>query len=66
MRRRLSHARGRSRTNEGWETTKRDESSDDIEMDFRRGDATAEFEAELSNDEAELEMDQKVTGPIPN
>ncbi len=58
---RLSHAR----TNEGWET-KRDESSGDIEIDFRRGDVTAELGVEPGNDEVELEMDRKVTGPIPN
>lgn len=57
---------GDVRTNEGWEVTKRDESTDEIEIDFVRGDATAEFEAETGSGGIELEIDQKVTGPIPN
>lgn len=51
---------------EGWEITKRDESSDEIELDFANDDGgTAEFEAEVEVDGIELEIEQKLTGPIP-
>lgn len=53
-------------TANGWEVTKRDESSDDIEIDFAKGNATAEFEAEQSSGRTGLEISQKVSGPIPN
>ena len=36
-------------TNNGWKITKRDVSSDDIEIDFRQGTAKAEFGAELDD-----------------
>lgn len=53
-------------TMDGWEVTTRDESSNDIEIDFRNGDATAEFEAEQSNGQTKIEISQKVAGPVPN
>lgn len=58
---------GELQPNEGWQVTKQDESSDDIEIDFTNSDtgATAEFEAELDNGSVELEINQKLTGPIP-
>lgn len=55
------------RPSQGWTVTKRDESSDDIEIDFRNDDTggSAEFEAEADDGAVELEISQKLTGPIP-
>jgi hypothetical protein len=54
-------------TNTGWKTTKRDVSSDDIEIDFRQGRAKAEFGAELEDSgRLSLEINQKLKGPIPS
>ena len=49
----------------GWRETIRDVSSDDIEIDFTKGAATAEFEAEIDRGQIKLELSQKVTGPAP-
>lgn len=56
------------RTNNGWTVTKQDDSTDDIEIDFTNTGtgASAEFEAEIDDGAVELEIDQKLTGPIPN
>lgn len=51
---------------DGWEVTKRDEASDDIEIDLRNGRQTAEFEVERSRGQNKLEISQKVTGPTPS
>lgn len=58
---------GDVRTNDGWAVTKQDESTDDIEIDFRNDGtgASAEFEAEVDGGQVGLEIDQKLTGPIP-
>ena len=40
-------------------------SSDDIEIDFTKGAAAAEFEAEIDRGQITLELNQKVTGPAP-
>lgn len=58
---------GDIRTNEGWTVTKQDESSDDIEIGFTNTGtgASAEFEAEIDDGAVELEVSQKLTGPIP-
>ncbi|WP_047865863.1 hypothetical protein [Rubrobacter aplysinae] len=54
-------------TKDGWRVSSRDESSDDIELDFEKGGGlTAEFEAEQSNGQTKLETSQKVSGPVPN
>lgn len=53
-------------TRTGWRITKRDESSNEIEIDFAKGDATAEFEAEQSGGQTQLEISQKVRDPIQN
>ena len=54
-------------TNDGWKTTKRDVSSDDIEIDFRQGRAKAEFGAELDDSGGlSLEITQKLKGPVPS
>lgn len=53
-------------TKDGWKTTSRDESSDDIEIDFKEGKQTAEFEIERSKGQTRLEVSQKVTGPAPS
>ena len=54
-------------TNNGWKITKRDVSSDDIEIDFRQGRATAEFGAELDDGGGlSLEINQKLKGPVPS
>jgi hypothetical protein len=54
-------------TNTGWKTTKRDVSSDDIEIDFRQGRAKAEFGAELDDSgRLSLEINQKAKGPVPS
>lgn len=52
----------------GFEVTTQDVGTDDVEIDFGRGDeprASAEFEAEVEDSGVELEIDQKLTGPIP-
>jgi hypothetical protein len=46
-------------TKDGWSVTKREVSTDDIEIDFRKGKATAEFGAEISNGQTKLEINQK-------
>jgi hypothetical protein len=54
-------------TNDGWKITKREVSSDDIEIDFRQGRAKAEFGAELDDSgRLSLEINQKLKGPIPS
>jgi hypothetical protein len=54
-------------TNTGWKATKREVSSDDIEIDFRQGRAKAEFGAELDDSgRLSLEINQKLKGPIPS
>jgi hypothetical protein len=54
-------------TNDGWKIKKRDVSSDDIEIDFRQGRATAEFGAELDDGGGlSLEINQKLKGPVPS
>jgi hypothetical protein len=40
-------------------------SSDDIEIDFIKGAATAEFDVEIDRGQVKLELNQKVTGPVP-
>jgi hypothetical protein len=54
-------------TNAGWKITKHDVSSDDIEIDFRQGKATAEFGVEFDDESGglSLEIHQKVTGAVP-
>jgi hypothetical protein len=55
------------RPNKGRKITKRDGSSDDIEIDFRQGRATTEFGAELDDGGGlSLEIDQKLKGPVPS
>jgi hypothetical protein len=55
------------KTNDGWKIKKRDVSSDDIEIDFRQGRATAEFGAELDDGGGlSLEINQKLKGPVPS
>lgn len=58
---------GEVRINDGWTITKQNENTDDIEIDFTNDDtgATAEFETEFDNGSVGLEIDQKLTGPIP-
>lgn len=51
---------------DGWRVTEQDESSDEIELEFARGNLTAEFEAELSDGQINLETSRKVSGPVPN
>jgi hypothetical protein len=54
-------------TNTGWKATKREVSSDDIEIDFRQGKTKAEFGAELDDSgRLSLEINQKLKGPIPS
>lgn len=54
-------------TNNGWKITKREVSSDDIEIDFRQGKAKAEFGAELDDSGGlSLEITQKLKGPVPS
>jgi hypothetical protein len=54
-------------TKDGWKMTKRDVSSDDIEIDFRQGKAKAEFGAELDDGgRLSLEINQKLKGPVPS
>lgn len=50
---------------EGWQESTRDVSTDDIEIDFTKGSATAEFEVEIDRGQIKLELNQKVTGPTP-
>jgi hypothetical protein len=53
--------------NNGWKVTKRELSSDDIEIDFRQGRAKAEFGAELDDSgRLSLEINQKLKGPVPS
>jgi hypothetical protein len=56
---------GKVTQSEGWKETTRDVSSDDIEIDFIKGAATAEFDAEIDRGQVKLELNQKVTGPVP-
>lgn len=51
---------------DGWRVIEQDESSDEIELDFANGNVTAEFEAEQSDGQTELETSQKVSGPVPD
>jgi hypothetical protein len=56
-----------AQTNSGWKITKREVSSDDIEIDFRQGRAKAEFGAELDDSGGlSLEITQKLKGPVPS
>lgn len=48
---------------DGWKETTRDVSSDEIEIDFTKGSAKAEFEAEFDRGQLEVEISHKVTGP---
>lgn len=52
---------------EGWTVVTRDESSTDIEIEFRddRG-GKAEFEVEVRSGDLEVEIHQKFTGPVPD
>ncbi|MFB8386887.1 hypothetical protein ACFC3F_07085 [Microbacterium sp. NPDC055910] len=52
---------------DGWAIVKQDESADDIELDFRNDgtNGSAEFEAELEDGGVDIEISQKLTGPIP-
>jgi hypothetical protein len=56
-----------AQTNSGWKITKREVSSDDIEIDFRQGRAKAEFGAELDDSGGlSLEITQKLKGLVPS
>lgn len=50
---------------EGWKESTRDVSVDDIEIDFTKGSATAEFEVEIDRGQVKLELNQKVVGAVP-
>ncbi len=54
------------RTQEGWNAVVDEEASDEIEVDFMFGNVEWEFEAEVDDGELEVEIDQKISGPIPN
>ena len=54
-----------NRPNEGWDARVGEESDDEIEIDFVRGNVEWQFEAEL-DDEVQVEMDQRISGPVAN
>ena len=55
-----------NRPNEGWDARVGEESDDEIEIDFVRGNVEWQFEAELDDDEVQVEIDQRISGPVAN
>jgi hypothetical protein len=52
--------------NEGWNVSVDEETAEKIEVDFVRNGVRWDFDAELDDGELEVEVDQDITGPLPN
>lgn len=54
-----------ARANEGWDVVVDEQDAEEIEVEFTRGNVEWDFDAELDDGELDVEIDQEITGPIP-
>lgn len=55
-----------ARANEGWNVVIDEEDADEIEVDFTRENVRWDFDAEIDDGRLDVDIQQDITGPIPN
>jgi hypothetical protein len=55
-----------ARANEGWNVVVDEQTPEEIEVEFARDNVDWDFDAELDDGVLDIEIDQEITGPIPN
>ena len=55
-----------ARANQGWNVRVEEQTSDEIEVDFVRGNVERQFEAEIDDGEVDVRVDERISGPIAN